>query len=430
MPVNSDYDWRGYFEQCRNKHLKHYKRPLAYQNEAGDVASKYLPGVRYKVWGHAEQKWRGENDSVEGKDLRPYVQPPNPAHRPEKLPPVPWVTEEISKNVRKVAQKYCSAQEREWFEDILKDGHLLNEKWIFWDGEEGAGGLAGRPAHFTCTDAAGKQWQVNIRVLDVLPADLWAVPSDREARISAEYLLSEEERLRMPRVNFRNDGTAPPHPAWRGCRLLDASEVWDFNNPPPPDADKVDRLLQSGAPALAKATVAQLKAWLAVHRQTVTGRKATLIDAVYVHSLNCECKTGNLVPKCPSYASPTSVYTLLSTNMLLPATEPLEPASMAMSTWPTKHPLARGHYQQPVEPTAPLHSTHTAPAGAPAPSAPPELQPPVGPFPQVRVPNHQLLTVCDVPQLKLAVPLSPISVRSTASSRCDVPLVSWLDALL
>eukprot|EP00808_Paulinella_micropora_P025270 g13433.t1 len=151
MLVNSDYDWRGYFEQCRNKHLKHYKRPLAYQYEAGDVASKYLPGVRYKVWGHAEQKWRGENDSIEGKDLRPYVQPPNPAHRPEKLPPVPWVTEEISKNVRKVAQK--------------------------------------------------------------------------EARISAEYLLSEEERLRMPRVNFRNDGTAPPHPAWRGCRLLDASEV-------------------------------------------------------------------------------------------------------------------------------------------------------------------------------------------------------------
>eukprot|EP00808_Paulinella_micropora_P012308 g39934.t1 len=297
MLVNSDYDWRGYFEQCRNKHLKHYKRPLAYQYEAGDVASKYLPGVRYKVWGHAEQKWRGENDSVEGKDLRPYVQPPNPAHRPEKLPPVPWVTEEISKNVRKVAQKYCSAQEREWFEDILKDGHLLNEKWIVWDGEEGAGGLAGRPAHFTCTDAAGKQWQVNVRVLDVLPADLWAVPSDREACISAEYLLSEEERLRMPRVNFRNDGTAPPHPAWRGCRLLDASEVWDFNNPPPPppDADKVDRLLQSGAPALAKATVAQLKAWLAVHRQTVTGRKATLIDAVYVHSLNCECKTDSSV---------------------------------------------------------------------------------------------------------------------------------------
>eukprot|EP00808_Paulinella_micropora_P004777 g45043.t1 len=223
--VNSDYDWRGYFEQCRNKHLKHYKRPLAYQYEAGDVASKYLPGVRYKVWGHAEQKWRGENDSVEGKDLRPYVQPPNPAHRPEKPTPVPWVTEDISKNVRKVAQKSCSAQEREWFENILKDGHLLNEKWIVWDGEEGAGGLAGRPAHFTCTDAAGKQWQVNVRVLDVLPADLWVVPSDREARISAEYLLSEEERLRMPRVNFRNDGTAPPHPAWRGCRLLDASEV-------------------------------------------------------------------------------------------------------------------------------------------------------------------------------------------------------------
>eukprot|EP00808_Paulinella_micropora_P019787 g66201.t1 len=218
----------GYFEQCRNKHLKHYKRPLAYQYEAGDVASKYLPGVRYKVWGHAEQKWRGENDSVEGKDLRPYVQPPNPAHRPEKLPPVPW--------------------EREWFEDILKDGHLLNEKWIVWDGEEGAGGLAGR-------------------------------------RASAEYSLSEEERLRMPRVNFRNDGTAPPHPAWRGCRLLDASEVWDFNNPPPPppDADKVDRLLQSGAPALAKATVAQLKAWLAVHRQTVTGNLVPkMTDKIYV----------------------------------------------------------------------------------------------------------------------------------------------------
>eukprot|EP00808_Paulinella_micropora_P026125 g13567.t1 len=293
MLVNSDYDWRGYFEQCRNKHLKHYKRPLAYQYEAGDVASKYLPGVRYKVWGHAEQKWRGENDSVEGKDLRPYVQPPNPAHRPEKLPPVPWVTERL----RKVAQKYCSAQEREWFEDILKDGHLLNEKWIVWDGEEGAGGLAGRPAHFTCTDAADKQWQVNVRVLDVLPADLWAVPSDREARISAEYLLSEEERLRMPRVNFRNDGTAPPHPVWRGCRLLDASEVqslfWQLpfacspvpnrfgistTPPPPPDADKVDRLLQSGAPALAKATVAQLKAWLVVHRQTVTDSSVVLRD--------------------------------------------------------------------------------------------------------------------------------------------------------
>lgn len=194
-------------------------------SQAGDVASKYLPAVRYKVWGHAEQKWRGEGDSVDGKPLRPYVQPPNPADRPKKLPPVPWVTEEIKKNVRKLAGQYCSAHEREWFEDILQDGHLLNPKWIVWDGEEGEGGMAGRPGHFTVTDATGKPWTVAVRVLGPLPADLWAVPSDREARVASEYLLSEEERLRMPRVNFRNDGTAPPHPAWKGCRLLDASEV-------------------------------------------------------------------------------------------------------------------------------------------------------------------------------------------------------------
>jgi len=195
-----------------------------YNVQVGDAGSGYLPKVWYKVWGHAEQDWRGEREQVEGAPLRVYNGPPR-LRRPAKLPPVEWVTPDIVTNVQELAAKYCSKEEQEWFGFILRDKRLLNPRYLHWAGLEGEGNLPGRPGHFACRDLAGKVWEVKVRVLDQLPDDLWGVPADRSQRIADEYKLSEAERLRMPRVSFSNTGSAPAHPAWTGCQLQSDQEV-------------------------------------------------------------------------------------------------------------------------------------------------------------------------------------------------------------
>jgi len=170
--VGDDYDWREYFKGCENKYFKHYTQPLAYQYEPGTAATGWVPAVKCKTWGHAEKEWRGVEDRVDGEPLRPYAKPPDPLRRPRRLPGVKWATEEIKKNVRLLAAKYCSPVEQKWFEVILRDGHLLNGEYLVWDGPEGEGGLPGRPGHFTCTDLALQEWTVKVRVLGPLPDDL------------------------------------------------------------------------------------------------------------------------------------------------------------------------------------------------------------------------------------------------------------------
>eukprot|EP00808_Paulinella_micropora_P025207 g72457.t1 len=83
----------------------------------------------------------------------------------------------------------------------------------------------------------------------------------------------------VPAVKYKTWGHAEKD--WRG--------VWDFSNPPPPDAKKVDRLLEVGVTELKKATVKELKAWLALHKVYVQGRKPTLIEGLWVHKQVCGC---------------------------------------------------------------------------------------------------------------------------------------------
>eukprot|EP00808_Paulinella_micropora_P002418 g69885.t1 len=245
-----------------------------------------------KTMGDGQKHWHGEEDNREGNPLVPYIGPPDAA-KPAKLPKVPWVTDKIKKDTRYLANEYCSAEEKESIESILDNLGCLDQ--IHWDGQEGEGGLPGRPGHFKIKDTKGHIWTAHVRVLDDLPEDLWALPPDRQAAVDASLYLTEEERKSLPRTfKFRNDRPPPKHPSWTGVRRLTDAErkAYDFENPaaPRPPHELVDEMLPQGVAALTKnTTVPALKAWLARHGQDFKFRKAQLVANVLAHHPICAC---------------------------------------------------------------------------------------------------------------------------------------------
>jgi len=212
--------------------------------------------------------------------------------RPKKLPGVAWVTPKIRKDVAELARKYCTKEKQEWFQEVLDHSELTR---IVWDGEEGEGGLPGRPGHFAMRDKSGTPWEASVRVLGPLPDDVWGVPADRAEAIDDVERLTEEERKRVARTFFVNEGEAPVHPAWQGARLLDENQAraHDFTNPerfPAPhlriSAILLDDPTEEG---LKKATVKELKSWLAQQGQRHSGTKSILIQRV----LSCYVDTAN-----------------------------------------------------------------------------------------------------------------------------------------
>eukprot|EP00808_Paulinella_micropora_P001747 g80744.t1 len=92
-----------------------------------------------------------------------------------------------------------------------------------YDGEEGQDGLPGRPAHTSCVDRSGKVWKVDVRILDELPKKPWEIPANRAAKIRSMTHITEEERLRLPRIFLDNERSVP-HPPWVGARELSVRE--------------------------------------------------------------------------------------------------------------------------------------------------------------------------------------------------------------
>lgn len=203
--------------------------------------------------------------------------------RPAKLPNVDWVSDKINDDVRSLAKKYCSEEEKEWFEEVLRYSELTR---IVWEGEEGEGGLPGRPGYVLCSDKTGKPWKAKIRALSKLPDDLWAVPGDRQAAEDAANMLTEAERLYVPRTSFVNEGKAEAHPPWMGARVLSEEEkrLHDFHDSSrfPAGHLKVSSLLADSktAESLRKATVNELKSWLQEKGQRRSGNKEILIQRV------------------------------------------------------------------------------------------------------------------------------------------------------
>jgi len=205
--------------------------------------------------------------------------------RPKKLANATWVTDKIKKDVRYLAGKYCSREEQEWFDEVLHHSQLTR---IIWDGEEGEGGLPGRPGHFVMKDRTGYEWEAHVRVLGDLPEDVWGVPSDRAEAQENVDKLTEEERLYVARTSFVNEGSAPVHPAWYGARHLNEEEkrLHDFHDEsrfPAPHL-RVNSILAENPTeeGLKKATVKELKSWLTENsqRRSGPGSKPVLIQRV------------------------------------------------------------------------------------------------------------------------------------------------------
>jgi len=194
---------------------------------------------------------------------------------------------------RYLANLVCSEAEKESIEDILLNLGCLNQ--IHWEGPEGADGLPGRPGFFQMTNKKGTVYKAHVRVLDSLPEDIWGLPADRTAAVERCKLLTEEERLSLPRTFFTNDQAPPRHPRWVGCRVLNNEERkrQNFENPEPerPLHEIVDQVLPEGVAAVTKkCTIRNLKSWLTMHMGgDHNGNKAILVARAIAHYSQCYC---------------------------------------------------------------------------------------------------------------------------------------------
>eukprot|EP00808_Paulinella_micropora_P003773 g65024.t1 len=85
--------------------------------------------------------------------------------------------------------------------------------------------LPGYPAHVACRDKKGNLWRADIRILEDLPADLWAAPPNRIAQQEERTILTPEEEAELAKHRIFSRKPTPSHPAnYPGARTLTEEE--------------------------------------------------------------------------------------------------------------------------------------------------------------------------------------------------------------
>eukprot|EP00808_Paulinella_micropora_P011145 g8754.t1 len=220
--IKTNYDWDKFFKPCINRNITFYNRPLQSRFTASSQLGG-LPTGEYKTWGDAQEHYNGAGDLPIKDGAAPiqfFVKMPG-SDVPDKLPPVDFATPALKKDVRKLAKQFCSQQERDRIEEMIENPGSLAS--FDYDGEEGQDGLPGRPADTSCVDRSGKVWKVDVRILDELPKKPWEIPANRAAKIRSMTHITEEERLRLPRIFLDNERSVP-HPPWVGAKELSVRE--------------------------------------------------------------------------------------------------------------------------------------------------------------------------------------------------------------
>ncbi len=86
--------------------------------------------------------------------------------------------------------------------------------------------MPGTPCYLECSDGVKgrKPYRVELRVLNSLPDDLWAVPSTRAHAVTERDYVTAEERKRLTEVRLSTRKPTVNHPRWTGARAISVSE--------------------------------------------------------------------------------------------------------------------------------------------------------------------------------------------------------------
>jgi len=294
--LNSAYDWQKYFAGNHNSNFRYYRRPLAYKYflDKDDGRAKLM----YKTFGDANKDWSGEEGIENGVPLQPHLGQ-FPSSEPALLEDDTWVTPEILKDVEFLASKYCSPEEQTWFREVLTCRRLTQLHYIR---EDPPLHLPGRPAYAECKDLAGKLWRIDLRVMDALPTDFWAVPPSRAAAIEARDFLTPPEGSRLNSVKLSSNKRTQQHPPWYGAQVMSSVQQTLHDNTfagmcERNDPARVLEFLRKDSASLAlmnkDVTAGALKAYMRVHAiKPMTGKKSQLAERVWTHHIQSMAHEG------------------------------------------------------------------------------------------------------------------------------------------
>eukprot|EP00808_Paulinella_micropora_P007551 g4888.t1 len=296
--LTQNYDWEEYFAPCWNSNVKYSNKPLSWKYEASSEEGG-MPTAEYKQQGDADPVWQGEGGEPGGPQLAVYLREPT-LDRPKPLPLVNWVTEKKKEDLEYIFSRDHMSQE----EITLMRKYMLTYEFtgIVDDGKYGDDGLPGKPAHIgPIIDRRCYAWTArDIRVLDDLPPDLWAVPPARLAAREDRDRLTLAEQAKLPYSKIYSHKPTPTHPKkYPGARAMteDEQKEWQAIGV---EKDPVQEIKAAFAQAKEQSlteekfgkmpvvTVARLKAYCRAHGLLFSGEKPALLARVWEHATTRE----------------------------------------------------------------------------------------------------------------------------------------------
>eukprot|EP00808_Paulinella_micropora_P025771 g76701.t1 len=255
--MQENFDWETYFNPCVNSNVKYAGKPL---------------------------HWKYEASPVEGAGAV-YLREPIISH-PPKLEPVKWVTEKQHADLHEIFRSgMMSEEEVSWMKEIMLTGKITR---IHKDGEYGEGNLPGYPAHVACRVKKGKLCRADIRVLEDLPANLWAAPPNRIALQEERTILTPEEEAELAKHRIFSRKPTPSHPAnYPGARTLTEEERKAWRGEVVDTVPEVRAALEEKDQTeekfgkLRKITVKKLKEFCARHGLPQSGLRPVLVNRVW-----------------------------------------------------------------------------------------------------------------------------------------------------
>eukprot|EP00808_Paulinella_micropora_P032057 g16021.t1 len=296
--LTKNYNWEGYFEPCWNTNIKYSNKPLSWKYEAS-AEEGGMPTAEYKQQGDADPVWQGEGGVPGAPQLKIYLREPT-LDRPEPLPLENWVTQKKKEDLEYIFSRDHMSQE----EVALMKEYMLTFGFtgIHQDGKYGDDGLPGTPAHIgPISDKRGHRWTAeNIRILDELPEDLWAVPSARFAARQDRDRLTPAEQARLPYHHIFSIKQTPTHPKkYPGARAMTEKEEKQWHSigvekDPVTEIEvafakaKEQELTEEKFGRISGFTVPNLKAYCKASGLAVSGNKPALLSRVWEHATTRE----------------------------------------------------------------------------------------------------------------------------------------------
>ena len=177
--VKSSHDWVTFFEKLKPTQFSGYTNVLQFRTFPNPDPTG-VPLTQYRDWAESQEFWTGSGGQRHGAPLQIWNSRLDAKELPQPIPAQPLYEEEkfakVCGGIRKHYQFMSSDQVSQW-ETVLSEGSLSSMIHVVEDSVCDDPTRPGQLGFVQDIDPSGVERREFIRVIDLLPSELWKIPT-------------------------------------------------------------------------------------------------------------------------------------------------------------------------------------------------------------------------------------------------------------